>query len=109
VHDPALSPGRSFEREPLFGVERFASFPFDGSAIVYFDTGPIRAGADDGAATPPTTETPPRPPEYGKDPHSAPRSAPHGRVQKSAFLQVGGSVIDVCGGKPCYAGSWTGP
>jgi hypothetical protein len=71
--------------------------------------GPIRPGATDGAATPPTTETPPRPPDYGKDPHSAPRSTTHGRVQKSAFLRVDGSVIDVCGGKPCYAGSWTGP
>jgi len=109
VHDPALDPGRSFERSPLFGIERFASFPFGGSAIVYFDTGPIRAGADDGTATPPTTETPPRPPEYGDDPHSAPRSTVHGRRQKSEFLRVGGSVIDVCGGRPCYAGSWTGP
>ena len=109
AHDPVLEPGRSFEKEPLFGIKRFASFPFPGSAIVYFDVGPIRAGATDGAATPPTTETPPRPPDYGKDPHSAPRSTTHGRVQKSSFLQVNGSVIDVCGGRPCYAGSWTGP
>ena len=109
AHEPVLEAGRSFEKEPLFGIKRFASFPFPGSAIVYYDVGPIRPGADDGAATPPTTETPPRPPEYGKDPHSAPRSTTHGRVQKSAFLQVGGSVVDVCGGRPCHAGSWTGP
>ncbi len=44
AHDPVLDPGRSFERSPLFGIKRFASFPFGGSAIVYFDVGPIRAG-----------------------------------------------------------------
>jgi hypothetical protein len=109
AHDPVLEPGRSYEREPLYGIKRFASFPFPGSAIVYYDVGPIRAGADDGAATPPTTETPPRPPQYGKDPHSAPRSTVTARQQKSEFLKIGGQVVDVCGGKPCYAGSWTGP
>ena len=104
THDPVLDPGRSFEREPLFGIERFATFPYAGSAIVYFDTGPIRPGADDGAATPPTDEVPPRPPEYGDDPHGAPRATVARAAQKSEFLQVGGQVIDVCGGRPCYAG-----
>jgi hypothetical protein len=109
AHDPVLDPGRSFERQPLYGIARFATFPFPGSAIVYFDTGPIRPGADDGTATPPTSETPPRPPQYGADPHGKPRSTVHGRLQKSEFLRVGGQVVDVCGGRPCYAGSWTGP
>ena len=109
AHDPVLAPGRSFEREPLFGIERFASFPHAGSAIVYWDTGPIRAGADDGTATPPTAELPPRPPEYGADPHSKPRSSPKARAQKSEFLRPGGRVVDVCAGGPCYAGSWNGP
>jgi hypothetical protein len=30
-------------------------------------------------------------------------------MQKSAFLSIGGQVIDVCGSNPCYAGTWTGP
>jgi hypothetical protein len=30
-------------------------------------------------------------------------------MQKSAFLQVGGSLIDVCGGGACYANGFTGP
>jgi hypothetical protein len=109
THDPVLDPGRSFEVEPLFGIERFATFPFGGSATIYFDTGPVRPGATTGTATPPTTETPPRSPQYGADPHSQPRATVHGRVQKSEFLRVGGQVVDVCGGRPCYAGSWTGP
>jgi hypothetical protein len=24
-------------------------------------------------------------------------------------LQPNGVITDTCGGKPCYAGSWTGP
>ena len=112
THDPVLDPGRSFEVEPLWGIERFATFPYPGSATVYFDDGPIRTapnGSTVGVATPPTDEVPPRPPQYGRDPHGSPRATVHGRAQKSAFLQIGGQVIDVCNGGPCYSGSWTGP
>jgi hypothetical protein len=109
THDPVLDPGRSFEVEPLWGIERFATFPHAGSATVYFDNGPIRPGSTSGVATPPTDEVPPRPPQYGADPHGAPRGTVHGRAQKSAFMQVGGQVIDVCGGGPCYSAGWTGP
>jgi hypothetical protein len=35
--------------------------------------------------------------------------ATDGRRQKDAFLRIGGQVIDVCGARPCYAGSWHGP
>ena len=57
----------------------------------------------------PVTNTPPRPPEYGGDPHSHPRSDPQARVQKSRFLRIDGRVVDVCGGGPCYADGYTGP
>ena len=108
THDPVLDPGRSFERQPLWGIPRVA-FPYDGSAIVYYDSGPLTPANPDGARTHPTTETPPREPEYGEDPHGDPRSTKHARVQKSEFLKIGGRVVDVCGGEPCYAGDWTGP
>jgi hypothetical protein len=101
-----LDAGRSYDKEPLFGVPRIGGFPFDSSAIVYWDTGPVRAGVDDGTATPPSTETPPRPPTYGNDPHSKPRSTKLARVQKSEWLKVGGKVVDVCNGVPCHSGTW---
>ena len=106
--DPVLDPGRSFEASPLWGVPR-VSFPYTGSAIVYYDTGPFTPANPNGARTHPTTETPPRPPEYGEDPHGDPRATRHARVQKSEFLKIGGRVVDVCGGRPCYAGEWSGP
>ena len=103
-----IDPGRSSDKTPLFGIPKITSFPFTGdAAIVYWDTGPIRAGVDDGVATPPTTETPPRPPTYGADPHSKPRSTKIARTQKSDWLQAsGGSLVDVCNGVPCHSGSW---
>ena len=55
------------------------------------------------------TATPPRGKPYQEDPHEFPRRSADGRRQKSAFLQIGGKVIDVCGPRPCYAGTWHGP
>jgi hypothetical protein len=86
-----VAAGRFPDVTPLFGIPRIPSFPYAGSAIVYFDSG---------TPTPPTTETPNA---AGTDPHETPRNDPQARAQKAAFLQIGGLVIDVCGGAPCTA------
>lgn len=83
--------GRFPDVEPLYDIPRIRSFPYDGSAIVYWDSG---------TPTPPTTNVPPT---SGTDPHETPRNDVQARIQKSAFLQVGGKVVDVCGGAPCTA------
>ena len=107
VHRPVTYPGRHPYVDPYFGVPT-ATFPFGGSAVVVWDSGPIRQVDDEETGTPPapTGNVPPR---EGEDPHSHPRSSPLARMQKSAFLQVGGSLIDVCAGGPCYADGFTGP
>ncbi|HEY8582375.1 MAG TPA: hypothetical protein VIL49_05485 [Capillimicrobium sp.] len=86
-----VAPGRFPDREPLFGIPRIDAFPYAGSAIVYWDSG---------TPTPPTQNVPPT---AGVDPHETPRNDAQARAQKSAFLQIGGRVIDVCGGGPCTA------
>jgi hypothetical protein len=91
VHSPPLNPGRSFEVTPYYGIPAIPSYPFNGSAIVAYDSG---------ALTPPITNTPPSP-VMNFDPHADPRSSVIGRQQKAAFLQTGGAVVDVCGGAPC--------
>ena len=107
AYTPAVLPGRSpwprFQMIPSIG-----SFPFGGSAIVMWDTGPVRTVGTEtqGTDAPPATNTPNR---SGADPHSSPRSTPSARVQKSEFLKVGGAVVDVCGGRPCFAAPYTGP
>jgi hypothetical protein len=63
---------------------------------------PIRQenGQTVGTDVPPTTNTPP---SNGQDPHELPRRTPADRAMKSAFLTVGGRVIDTCGGAPCHS------
>jgi hypothetical protein len=80
-------------------------YPFDGSAMTYWDIGPVRDGGR-GVGDPPTDELPNR---AGRDPHSAPRNDAVARQQKAAFLRPDGRVVDVCGGQPCGADGWTGP
>jgi hypothetical protein len=89
VHAPILAPGRSYEVTPLYGIPTIPSYPFNGSAIIVWDSG---------TPTPPTTNTPNR---DGDDPHSDPRNSVQGRIQKSEFLKTGGAVVDVCAAAPC--------
>ena len=107
IRRPVLDPGRSPLTDPFWGIKPIRSFPYPGSAVVWWDTGPPRevGGEAEGTAPPPTTNTPPR---VGEDPHGAPRGEASARVQKSEFLKPNGRVVDVCGGAPCYAKGWTG-
>jgi hypothetical protein len=89
---PYLDPGRSpYSTDTPWGLPAISGFPFDGSAIVMWDSG---------AAPAPTTNTPP---SSGHDPHEDPRNSPLAREQKSQFLQPGGTVVDVCGSGACHA------
>ena len=109
---PWADPGRFTEVNPTFGIPSITSYPFNGSAIVLWDIGPVRTApcppgdSPCGTPPPPTTNTPP---SVGEDPHEFPRRSAAARQQKSDFLQVGGQIVDVCGTRPCYAGAWTGP
>jgi len=91
IHQPAIAAGRSYEVAPYPFIPAIPSYPFDGSALIVWDSG---------AATPPITNTAPN---TGNDPHSDPRSSVNARQQKSDFLQTGGAVTDVCSGLPCTA------
>ncbi|MFN8162051.1 MAG: hypothetical protein U0R52_13505 [Solirubrobacterales bacterium] len=111
THRPALYPGRWPHTDVLWNVPAIASYPYDGSAVVYFDIGPERANP----SPPPTSIGVPPPPwinapnRAGEDPHGAPRGAPTGLHMISDFLAPHGAVTDVCGQAPCYSGGFTGP
>jgi len=108
AHSPALYPGRSPDVDPLFGIPD-APAGFTGSAIVYWDGGPLGRtvdGKERGTPAPPTGNVPPR---VGKDPHSYPRADPKSWDQKSDFLSIGGTLTNPCGLGPCYADGFTGP
>lgn len=90
AHRPIFGPGRTWEKDPFFGIRTLrANDP--GSGIVVWDGG---------SPVPPRGNVPPR---AGRDPHEDPRATPANRLQKSRFLAPGGVVSDVCGGAPCKA------
>jgi hypothetical protein len=115
THRPYADPGRDLSEEPGYGLPAMPSDPFAGSAFMLFDSGPPRTDAEGVTGTmppPPSNTLPPiQPPPKAEqdDPHEEPRRTVHGRRQKAAFLSIGGRVINVCGDRPCYSRSWTGP
>lgn len=86
---PGWAEARSTDVEPFWGIDRIESFPYDGSAVVTFDSG---------TPLPPITNTPPR---DGTDPHGDVRVAQTAVDQIAAFLSPDGAVIDTCDGGPC--------
>ncbi|WP_068924713.1 hypothetical protein [Planobispora rosea] len=93
IHRPALDEGRSPDVAPFWGIRPLPDWPYPGSAIIVWDSG---------TPAPPTTNTPPLGPEYGRDSHEDPRHDPDARTQKAYFLRHG-VVVDVCGDAPCLA------
>ncbi len=102
LRTPAVDPGRHTDRVPYFGIEPIRRYPYEGSALVVWDTGPLRG--TEGTAPPPITNTPPR---LGRDPHGLTGREPLAQLQFSEFLD--GVLIDVCGSSPCRAAGWSGP
>ncbi len=108
---PVLYPGRWPGVAVLWNVPRIRSFPYDGSAIIYGDIGPVRPDPTNpsqsiGVPPPPLTNVPNR---AGEDPHGAPRGAPQAVQLMSDFLKPDGAVTNVCGSTACFAGGFTGP
>jgi hypothetical protein len=91
---PGLLPGRSPDVEPFWGITPISFLPWNGSAIVYWDSG---------NPAPPTGNVAPHEPEYGIDPHESPRRAVNAQQQKSDFLRTDGALVDTCGALPCLA------
>jgi len=109
--DPLVYPGRWPGVDYQWNVPSIASYPYDGSAIGIWDSGPVRPdpgnpGEFIGTNVPPLTNLPN---DAGEDPHEFPRRAITDQAMVSGFLSVGGKINDTCGVGPCYAGGFTGP
>jgi hypothetical protein len=113
IHEPVVYNGRWPGVDVAWGIDPIESYPHTGSAIVYWDSGPIR----DNPLPPPDllgTDPPPIiniPNRSGEDPHSDPRVEPEEMQMVSDFLRpdAQSQITDTCGGEPCYAGGFTGP
>ena len=103
AYQPALdlNTNRSRDRNLFYGLPAIKSFPFNGSAIEIWDSGPGHT------EPPPLTNTPPVDSSANQDPHEDPRATPAAQTQISDFLQSSGTVSDVCGGRPCHSSDYT--
>jgi hypothetical protein len=103
AHEPALDLGtnRARDRNLFFGIPGIAHYPFGGSAIVIWDSGPGRV------QPPPLANLAPVDSATNSDPHEDVRDTKAARVQKSDFLAPNGSVVDVCAGNPCHTDAYT--
>jgi hypothetical protein len=128
LHTPALKAARHWESNPFLQIptidfgEGPAHDPYTGSAIVYYDGGPIGFDGDSdctensvtyhGTASPPNANVPPQPRSvYGCDPHGYPRRAADGLAHVSTFLQPNGFILPCTDGggiRPCYANGYAG-
>jgi len=113
AHKPVVYKNRWPGIDALWGIPRIQRYPYDGSAIVYWDTGPPRPDPGDPSAVvgtdPPPIENLPN--RSGKDPHGAPRQAAAEQQMVSDFLRPNrfSEITDTCFGLPCFAGGFTGP
>jgi len=112
LRTPALADGRHPDAKPFFGLEPIEKYPFDGSALIYWDAGTL---------PPPETNTTPQTGAAWDqacgalsedqadndakcaDSHEDPRRQPGSIRQKDSFFRPDGKIIDACDGKPCVA------
>lgn len=111
VYQPALPAGATIAIEPFYNLAPIRSFPHDGSALYYWDSGAL--------APPPGNITPTMSRRFiaectGEnadqadspkcaDPHEDPRRQPQVIAQKKAFFQPDGVIENVCRDRPCLA------
>ncbi len=101
AYEPALDPDRARDRNLFYGIPAIGHYPFKGSAIEIWDSGPGRV------QPPPEGNVPPTSAPNNIDPHENPRQTPAAQLQISDFLEPDGAVVDVCGGEPCHSSVYT--
>jgi hypothetical protein len=111
AHRPILYEGRWPLGDPLWDVPTIKPYPFTGSAIYFWDGGPIResmpgSGQFIGTEPPPFENLPNR---AGEDPHELPRNTAAEEQLVSDFFEGAIPKSDRCNQGPCYSGSFTGP
>jgi hypothetical protein len=111
AHRPVLFKGRWPDTEVLWDVPTIKRLPYTGSAIYYWDAGPVREDPP-GSGNVVGTEPPPYenlPNRSGQDPHGAPRATPAEQQLVSDFFDGAILASDDCGGGPCFSVGFEGP
>ncbi len=109
LRTPALDPGRAAPFDLFWGLRGLpAGAPFQGSALLAMDSGPLRTPPGGGAAGTPPMPVTNTAPDQGVDPHPLGGSSPEIRRLVARYLRDG--VLDAgCDGRPCRIAGWAGP
>jgi hypothetical protein len=92
LKEDVLPPGRSWEKDPWWGLDPVARFPARGVSVFTI--------WDGGSRPAPLTNIAPTSDE-DDDPHEWVRNTPAARAMKASFLAIDSSVVDTCGTGPC--------
>jgi hypothetical protein len=101
AYRPALDAGRTQDVNLFDGLPTIKHYPFGGSAIEIWDSGPGRV------QPPPLANLAPVKASNNIDPHEDVRNTPAAQLQMSDFWQPNGAIVDVCGGQPCHSSVYT--
>jgi hypothetical protein len=115
IHTPIVYDGRWPGVDVGWGLEPMTFPQTSGSALVYWDPGPVRDDPDSsdpedvlGTNVPPIINVPN---DSGVDPHENPRRTPEEQQMVSDFLQPNAQshITDTCAGAPCFDYTFSGP
>jgi hypothetical protein len=101
AYQPALDADRTQDLHLFYGLPSIKRFPFNGSAVEIWDSGPGRV------QPPPVANLAPVASSDNIDPHEDVRNTPAAQVQMSDFWRPHGKVVNVCGGAPCHTSVFT--
>ncbi|MGH9028433.1 MAG: hypothetical protein ACRDV4_02310, partial [Acidimicrobiales bacterium] len=77
---------------PLWGITPISRYPYDGSAIAIFDSGPDGDGTAYATDPPPSSDVPPPDTSANLDPHEAPRRTCAAQDMKGTFFDTYGQI-----------------
>ena len=103
-HNPSNVEGRHIAVEPYVGIAPITTYPFEGNAVMHWDSGPFPIAGHDGT---PLQRVENLPRNLGYDTHGMPITQPGAWEQKATFWRTG-QVLNVCGAQPCYADGYDG-
>lgn len=103
-HNPSIVDGRHIAVEPYLGIAPITTYPFEGNAVMHWDSGPFPIAGRDGT---PLQRPENLPRNLGYDTHGMPIGQESAWTQKATFWRTG-IVVNVCGAQPCYGDGYDG-
>lgn len=103
-HNPSIVEDRHIAVDPYFGIAPITTYPFEGNAVMHWDSGPFPIDGRDGT---PLQRPENLPRNLGYDTHGMPVGQDSAWEQKATFWRTG-EVVNVCGAQSCFGDGYDG-